>query len=317
MKRIESFVLAGLLAIATAVPAAAQPAPGGPQVSAAGHVRIQRPPTRLRMYLAISARGKTLEEALAAMKERREAVAAQLEKLGAEKSSIVFAAPTVDESTAQQQKRMEMMIAQRLRGAGAKKGAKPAKPPVSLVSLLTVQWPLKADSTEKLLLAADELREKIKAADLAGGKDAPKLSPEEQEVAEEAAAEIARQSGSGEEAAAPNEPRFAFVAKLTAADRQKALAEAFAKAKSQAAELAKAAGAEMGPLTSISGDANGGGGYRGYGSPFGNANYARAEYEFQQGVQAMSGDEQRDESLALKPDSVGFDFTVQATFALK
>jgi uncharacterized protein YggE len=326
MRHIGLFILAGWLVLpARSVCAQAPrgPEPGGAQVSASGRVHLQRTPTHLRMFLQISGRGKTLEEALATLKERREAVAAQLEKLGAEKASIVFASPSVDESVVQQQKRMEMMLAQRLRsaGGGAKKAAKPAKPPVSMVSLVTVQWPLKADSTEKLLLAADELREKVKAAELISGKDVPKLSPEEQEVAEEMAAEMARNSGYGnseEEAAKSTEPRFVFLARLAAADRQKALADAFAKAKAQAAELAKAAGAQLGPLTSISGDSGGANAVTGYGRQWGYSPYGRNEAEYmQQLAQATGAEEQHDESVAMKPDGVGFDFSVNATFSLR
>ena len=151
------------------------------------------------MYLQLTGKGKTLEEALAALKERREAVAAQLEKLGVDKSALVFTPPGVDDSAGAQQRRMEAMIAQRMGGRGAKKGAKPVKPPVAVTTMLTAHWPLAGDTTEKLLLAADAVREKIKAADLAGGKEAPKLSPEEQEVAEEMAAQTSPNTGGDEE----------------------------------------------------------------------------------------------------------------------
>ena len=58
------------------------------------------------------------------------------------------------------------------------------------MAMLTAQWPLAAgDSPEKRLLAVENLREKIKTGDLAGLKDAEKLSPEEQELLEEASGE--------------------------------------------------------------------------------------------------------------------------------
>ncbi len=323
MRIVTLFALAALSIVSGAGRGLAQrvpaPVPSG-QVAATGQVHLLRPPTHLRMYMQVSGRGKTLEEALAALKERREAVAAKLDKLAAEKSSIEFSSPSVDEAAATQQRRMEMMLAQRLRAAGgaAKKGAKPAKPPVSMVSQLSVQWRLKADNPEKLLLAADELREKVKAADLAGANEAPKLSPEEQEVAEEMAAEQSRQGN--EEAAAPNEPRFVFVARLTASERQKALAEAFAKARAQAAELAKAAGMELGSLASLSGEGGGNaGGVSQYvRTPWGG--YSRnEEYDMVQQTIAANGggEEHRNESLAPKPDGVSFNFGVQATFALR
>lgn len=323
MTHIKSYLaglLAGMLFLVANSAAQAQAVrtadSGVAHVSASGRVHLQRVPTHLRMYLQVSGRGKTLEEALAALKERREIVSAQLDKLGADKTSIVFTPPSTDDTAVAQQKRMEMMIVQRLGNRGAKKGTKTVKPPVSMVSMLTVQWPLSGDSPEKLLLAADDLCEKIKAADLGGSKEAVKLSPEEQEVAEEMAAEIARNSGSEQEVMKPNEPHFVFVSRLSAADRQQALADAFAKAKAQAAELAKAAEAELGSLISI--DGGGVGGYRGAYSPY--SNYQRnEEVVYYQQAAAMAGpaEDQRDESLAPKPDSASFDFAVNATFALR
>ena len=171
--------------------------------------------------------------------------------------------------------------------------------------MLTAQWPLAGNTTEKLLLAADAVREKIKAADLAGGKETPKLSPEEQELAEEMAAQASPNPGGDEEQVKPGEPRFLFVTRLSPQDRQAALADAFAKAKLQAAELAKAAGAGLGPLTGISGEAGGStGGFNPYQRY---NNYNRGEYEFvQQVAQAASPEEQQGEALAPRPDGLGF-----------
>jgi hypothetical protein len=309
--------LAGLTVVLAASAARAQvgrqPNAGEGKVAAAGRVHLQRQPTHLRMFVQLTGKGKTLEEALAALKERREAVVAELEKLGAEKGAEVCAPPSVDESAGAQQRRMEMMIAQRL-GRGAKKAAKPVKPPVAVTALLTAQWPLAGDTPEKLLLAADAVREKVKTADLSGDKESPKLSPEEQEVAEEMAAQP--NQGGDEEQAKPGEPHFMFVAKLSPQDRQAALADAFAKAKTQAGELAKAAGAGLGPLTGLSGE--GGGGMSGV-NPYRYNNYNRQAYaEFlQQVAENAGGEEQQGEALAPRPDGIGFDFAVNAEFALE
>ena len=162
------------------------------------------------------------------------------------------------------------------------------------------------------------MREKVKAAELGGGKEAPKLSPEEQEVAEEMAAQTARNMGSDEEQAKPGEPHFLFVARLSPQDRQTALAEAFAKAKAQAAELAKAAGAGLGPMTGLSGEAERR--HERLQSPMQDttATADRGEYEFlQQIAQAAGGEEQQGEALAPRPDGIGFDFVVNATFAIE
>ena len=267
------------------------------------------------MYLQLTGKGKTLEEALAVLRERREAVAAQLAKLGVDRSALVFTPPGVDDSAGAQQRRMEVMIAQRMGGRNAKKARKPIKPPVAVTTTLTANWPLAGDTTEKLLLAADTVREKVKAAELSGGKEVPKLSPEEQEVAEEMAAEIARNSGNDEEQAKPGEPHFLFLARLSPQERQAALAEAFAKAKVQAAELAKAAGTGLGSLTGLSGQGASGG----MGNPYARYNpYNRGEFDFvQQIVQNAGTDEQQGEALAPRPDGIGFDFIVNATFAVE
>ena len=179
--------------------------------------------------------------------------------------------------------------------------------------MLTAQWPLAGDTAEKLLLAADAVREKIKAADLAGGKDAPKLSPEEQELAEEMAAQSPNMGGD-EEQAKPGEPHFLFVARLSPQDRQTAQAEAFTKAKAQAGELAKAAGAGLGPMTGLSGEA--GGGMNGYNPSWRYNPYGRNDELLQQIAQLAGSDEQPDETMAPKPDGIGFDFVVSAAFTV-
>jgi hypothetical protein len=104
------------------------------------------------------------------------------------------------------------------------------------------------------MLLAQGLQEKIKAADLAGGKEVEKLSPEEEELAEEANQMMAQ---SGEESPQVGQPRFMYLATLSKEERQKAMSEAFANAKTQAADLAKAAGVELGPLVGISGSCSG------------------------------------------------------------
>ena len=50
----------------------------------------------------------------------------------------------------------------------------------------------------------------------------------------------------GQPVAAPGEPRFVYVCKISDADEKKALAEAFAKAKAHATELSRAAGTARG-----------------------------------------------------------------------
>lgn len=228
-------------------------ADGAGTVSGLGTVAIERVPQTMRMKIVVSAKGSDLKEALAALKDRLDAAKAQLATLGADKASVKADPPQIAVEDPNRRRQMEMMMAQRLRGGGRKPGKKEeTKPPVAVTATLSAEWPLKAPAGEELLVASAELQEKIKEADLAGVKEQSALSPEEQELAEELGADAMSMMYGGEEEAKPGEPMFYYVAPISAADRDKALADAFEKAKTRAARLAKAAGADLGELKSLS-----------------------------------------------------------------
>ena len=109
----------------------------------------------------------------------------------------------------------------------------------------------KGADTADLLVTSKKLQDAIKAADLAGAKDAEEPSPEEAELFEEMD-EMAN-AFNNQQGSKPGELVFVFVAKISAADREKAMAEAFRSAKQDAAQLAKAADLELGPLRSLQG----------------------------------------------------------------
>jgi uncharacterized protein YggE len=315
-----TILLAGLLAAAGpgAIRARGAGAEKGGEpatVSGNGEAKVKQSPTLLRMYLQLVGRGKTLEEALTALKDRREAAVAKLETLKGKASSVTFSAPALNADSNSQRRRMELMVAQRM-GRG-KKAPKPVKPPVIVTTMLTADWPLEAGASEKLLLAAGTLRQQVKDADLGGTKESDKLSPEEQEMAEEMAdqSNLAVAYGPETEQADPGQPQMLFVAKLADKDRQAATVEAFTKAKAQAAELAKAAGMHLGRLTSLGGGGAGGTMDWNQTDPYGNGVYTQYMQRMMS-TGRMPG-AQRDEAVAPAPDALEFDFTVTATFALE
>lgn len=288
------------------------PTSEGQAIDGAGMVRIKRPPTEAVMFVQLTGKGKTLAEALDDLKKRHETAAAQLEKLGAEKGSAKLSPPVADAAGGgdANQRRMEAMIAQRM--ARGKKVAKPAKPAVSVSATLSARWPIEGDTVEKRMLAADALREKVKAANLQGPKTEAKLSLEEQEALEEAAEEIAQMRSSNDEGPSLTEPHFLFVAKISAKDRDEAMARAFAKAKAQAGELAKAAGVELGPLVRVgqSAEVN----YDVNISPYGRNSDAR-EWLSQVMVQGRDDDEaSENEGMSMTPAAVDFNIAVTASF---
>ncbi len=283
----------------------------GHAISAMGTSTIQRSPTQLRLYLDLTAKGKNLKEALEKMKERQEAVTAQLETLKADKKSISFSTPSLSNAESARKKQLEMMVMAQMRSRG-KKPAKGLQTPqtVTVTSTLTAQWPIAGHSPEKFLLAAQDIQDKVKAADLAGSKEAEKLTPEEEEFEEEAA-QAANQSGN-DEAQQSRQPQFLFVALLSKEDRQKGMTDAAAKAKEQAAELAKAAGVELGPLVGLSGGCVGQvnmGDENQYGGM-----YPGRRMFLQQAAEDVAG--KPDESVGADPSALRFTCGVTALFQL-
>jgi uncharacterized protein YggE len=291
----------------------AQQAAGRPSVAASGTSTVRQKPTRLRMYVQLLAKGKNLEEALAKMKDRREAARTQLEVLKADKKSIVFGGPAPSAVQSAQKRQMEALIMQQMQARGKKVPAGLQVPQtVSLAETLTAEWPLEAETHEQLLLAAHAIQERIKAADLAGSKEAEKLSPEEEELAEEAA-KMAAQSY-GEEAPTPGQAYFMYVAVLSKENREKAQAEAFAKAKTQAAALAKAAGIELGPLVGLSGNCSG---QSSFAQAFGR--YSSGNDSIHQLIAQQTGEdpeEKEGEAVSTDPGTLTFTCYVGATFAI-
>lgn len=283
-------------------------------VSGTGTVSIERAPQTMRMTVVVSAKGSDLKEALASLKDRLDAAKAQLATLGAEKTSVKTEAAKVAAEDSNRRRQVEMMMAQRLRAGGRRPTKKSeTKPPVSVTSSLTAEWALKGTG-EELLVAATALQEKIKAADLAGSKEEAALSPEEQELADELGVEAMSMMYGGEEQAKPGEPMFVFVSPISEADREKAMAEGFQKAKSRAARLAKVAGAELGALralneseTSASDDDP----YSGYAQ--------RYQMQMMQMMSAAGGGdtEEQSEAIGSQPTKVVYRVAVTASFDLK
>jgi hypothetical protein len=139
------------------------------------------------------------------------------------------------------------------------------------VVTLTAQWTLKAETAEDALVAGEAIRKKVQAV-FGDAKLTEKLSPEEQELLEESRgsgpAPIWVPATPGPTFAPPTtasavpvmpsfNANFMYVAELSAQQRKAALAEAFAKAKAQAAEIAEATGTKLGRIESVNGEISG------------------------------------------------------------
>jgi len=286
-------------------------------VSAVGTATLERRPVALRVHVEVIAKGRTLKEALTNLADLREAARVQLDALGAVEESVSFGEPSLSNVEAAQRKQFEMMVRQRMtaRGKQVPKGLQVPKS-FAVSSRLTADVPLQGQSTEALLLEAQALREKIKAADLAGTKQAGELSPEEQELAEEMAQMMMQH---GEEPVPVGEPLFMYVARITEAERDRAMADAFAKAKARAERLAGAAGVKLGPLVALGGS---GGGSSAMTNPDVYGMYGGGDYRRQQYLRQLmrsggaADDDSTNETFGAEPGGLKFNFMVTAMFAL-
>ena len=123
--------------------------------------------------------------ALKKLEAHRDAALNQLAKMSSEKETTRAGevADRFDASNPQQQQ-MEMMVRQRMRQAGKKNKKAPEKP-IAVTCTVTAEWKLEGqDSGIELLLEAQAIEDKVRAADLAGG-DTEEKTAEEEELAEE------------------------------------------------------------------------------------------------------------------------------------
>jgi uncharacterized protein YggE len=288
------------------------PPAGAGTVSGSGMVILKRKPDRLRMRVDVIVQGKTIEEALTNLKDRREAIRGQLAMLGAAKESVAFGDPQLNTTVLQARQQMAMMIMARM-GKGAKKSAKKGATPVVISTRLTAEWPLKGKDIEALLVEVSRLQESINAADLAGKKELEKLSGEDEELSQELEGMQAN-FGNDPSQPQPGSPTFALVNKITAQDHARALADAFQKAKARAQETAQAAGAELGPLRQLGSQVQSGG------EPEGADNGMQA-YLRAMGMARAGGTpgEAADsmEAMGTQPGDVSYRVTVTAAFDLK
>lgn len=304
----------GPFAAPAAGQAVQQPASGG-VVTGSGEVTLTRQPDVLRMTMQISGEGKDIKEALAKLKSEREAIAAKLKELGAAEASVKFDPPRVGGGSSNLARQRAMQQMMRIRG-GRPGAAKPeAQPKVEVSTKVTAEWSFEAgDSPEELIVNAYTLREKVKAGGLSKKSAKAELSPEELEELEEAEGMVMDEYGM-EQAVLPGEPVFMFVSKVTDAERDAATAEAFKKAKADAARLAAASGSKIGEIRQVTAHTMPVAGDSDYGNDYYDGGYYQAQMMRQLGMNVPGSN--ADEAAGLEPGPVSLQVSVTAAFAIE
>jgi uncharacterized protein YggE len=302
-------LMAGMSVGYVVSPAQAQTSGSGPAtVSSVGNETVKLKPAELRMTIQLSEKGATLKEVLAKLKTRCDAAKLQIAQLAATKESILVTEPEFAGDASNRELQMRQMMAMRnARGGRVPKGLTTPKT-VTVTANLAASWPLTGKSAEEVLFLSHELQTKIEAADLAGLNEKKQLTPEEEELAAEAQ-EFTGFSSNGEPT--PGQPQFFFVGRISEERRDQATQAAFAKAKSQAQRLAKAAGSELGKLSSLSSHAT----QSSDGSSYSNYGMSYALMRQAQLAGAQSDEEQ--EAISPTAGEVNFQVVVQAAFELK
>jgi hypothetical protein len=254
-------------------------------------------------------RGKTLKDAMEKLKTRREEAKSSLVQLGAKKEKIVAGETTTADELSGRQNDIDRMVRNRNKVLG--KQPEKTETPAIVSGIVQAEFALPAGSADEFLLAAHDLQDKIKKAELGGLKESGKLSPEEQEAIDEAVGQSRR---GGMEGPARGEPVFQFVSKISEEERSKALASAFGKAKRDAERLARAAGVDLGGLYRLTNSTMG---FSGDDDPF---MYARRGYGtggVQLGRNIDGADDDTAEAVGLQPGKVSLRIGVVAEFTLK
>ena len=180
--------------------------------------------------------------------------------------------------------------------------------PVATISL-RAEWPLKGESLEEIVGAAETLKEDIASLDLGRSKAAKGSSSKDKGDGENTIQEPTYVPGSvGSVYPAPQGPTFSYVASVSKGESKAALVEAFADAKLHGAKLAAVAGMGLGPIVSINEQT-----YHVFNAV--NGGYpAPAVFSYSAASDAGVGD--KPESAGPTAESLGFQFQVSVVFSL-
>ena len=219
---------------------------------------IKRLPQELVVTIEFLARDKSVKEAVAKLESRKKTAEGLLKTLDADMESVQFTMPSTSNRSSQKMEELQAMFQENVRRGGSEmpEGLKLPKS-VNVSSTLTVRWSLPEGSPTELLLIISDLKQKIEDADIASTKDEePNLAEQEMMAEAEAMGYSSYRSRSSEEAE-PGTPKFSFRCQLADEDRRQGLKDAFKKARTNAEELANAAGMKVARLSKLESNVRG------------------------------------------------------------
>ena len=240
----RTFQTAVVLLLSCAVPAAAQDDSAQTSaVTGVGSAELEKTAGRMHVVVPLTAQGKDIQEAAETMQEKLAAARLLLSGLGAEEKTVRSGPLKLDSGQTDTHREMIMHLSGSLRPHRSE--ADPAEQMNEMVmvrQLVTADWPLKGEGIE-LLAMVHSLKKKISETTFDDNSETiAKLSPEEQELLEEA-----QMFGESDDED-PDQPNIFFTATITEAEREELMKKAFQKARQAAERLAAASGTKLGKL---------------------------------------------------------------------
>jgi len=301
---IRSTVLATALAVLFLISSTATAQSSG--ISVKGSAESSEQAELMRMSVKIEAQGSDLNAAMESLLEKKKKATISIEKLEPLEGTIKFG--DIGDGGGQGDTTRVMQQMKRRFGDDPKMAQMmKVKPTVKLTLSITADWKLETAEPGELMLACDALKQKISKTDFVGESE-DKLSPEQQELAEEMS-EMMDQYGGGEESTPSGTPSFYYVRVISAELQEELLGKAFDDAKKEAMRLAKATKSTLGDLIHLSTSTGGGSS-----NPY--EDYYRSQAQ-SLSPKANTLEGGAIETVSQKPDKAKYSVSISAMFGIK
>ncbi|QDT33099.1 SIMPL domain-containing protein [Thalassoglobus polymorphus] len=216
-------------------------------ITGTGKATLKVRPERMRLSIDLSSRGSEIDKAVKALQDRIDAARIQIKALGAIEETLQNTPPKIDTQKSLQHEQMRAQLAESLGRAGRSDDETDVDTLIIVSSSMSAEWDLAGLSDQELLVKSFTIQKQVRDAKLAKDDDKSQLSPEEQELLEEAQMFGRYSSGSEDE----DGPEFFFYSTVKKEDYESALKSAVSRAKKQASLLATSAGVELGGIQEL------------------------------------------------------------------
>lgn len=221
---------------------------GPPTLTVHEQATVRSQPSELMMVAEVTAAGQTLQLALELLQRKRKAVADWMARLGARE--VRFGTPRFPDQVVPAATQMAERIQRRVRQqlSPHRSAEPPQESGRNVVVCFAATWSIAGMSADEVLILADRVR--LEASEAENRQDA-KSSAAEGRWSEQSIPDFGAMMAAMSRPSEGNEPHFLFLSQISEDCYRSTLSEAFRRAEREAQLLARAAGKELGEVTSI------------------------------------------------------------------